>query len=185
MNATEETFEDIAMDVPASGEDFFTIPPGMYPAKLVGLKVVPKPDWKLTGEEETDDQKNQIQWTFQIQGGDYDGVKLSDYTNISWHPKATAHKHAAALLGVPELAVGVGSSTRQLAGRTCQIWVVEKTNKKGDQRNYVEKVTPTPTPRMRPQTRSAAPQGTKAVGRVQLPDYPHDPVDGDDEEIEF
>lgn len=172
MNATvEETIEDMDIVVPTSNEDFELVPQGIYAAALVGLKVVPKPDWLLTGEE-TEEQKNQLHWTFQIQGGDFDGVKLSDFTNVTWHPKATAHKHAAALFGVPELTPGIATSTRQLAGRVCQIWVVEKKNKKGEDRNYIDKATPLPVPRQRPQRPQST--QTQAVPRVRLQGYPTD-----------
>lgn len=181
MNATTEektlAFDDLDIEVPAAGGDFETIPAGMYNARLVGFTVTDKPDWKLTGEEGED--KQQWQWTFEITEGDYAGTRLVEFTNRTWHEKAKAHKHAAALMGVPTLPVGMGMSTRQFAGRTCQVWVVEKESKKspGTFRNYVEKVTPTPQPRMRPQK----PAQAATRPQVQLEDYPRD-EDGD---IEF
>jgi hypothetical protein len=176
MNATDEktdVVEDIEIEVPTTAS-FETMPPGTYNAKLVGLKVVPKPDWKLKGEEGED--REQWEWTFMVTDGDYAGSRLKDFTNRTWHERAKAHKHAAALLGVPTLPVGVGMSTGQLAGKTCQLWVTEVESKKnpGEFRNYIDKVTPTPTPRMRPQR--------KQEQRVQLDGYPTD--EGGDE-IEF
>lgn len=182
MNGTtdenkQEAFEDIPIEVPDTTE-YETIPAGIYNARLVGLKVEPKPDWKRTGQE--GENPDQIHWTFQIIEGEYEGLKLSDYTNITFHPKATAHKHAAALLGVPELTPGIAMSTGQLAGKTCQLWVIEKVNSKGQQRNYVDKVTPTPAPRMRPAQKQG--QAAPAVGRVQVPGLP---VDDADDDIQF
>lgn len=164
----ENTVEDMEIVVPDSGGEVWTIPAGAYPAELVRLKRVPKPDWKLKGTEETDDDKHQLEWGFRITSGEYEGVVLTDYTNISWHPKATAHKHAAALLGVPELAIGVGLSTGQLKGKPCQIWVIEKPlkNKPDEFRNYVEKVTIQSVARPRPQRQQAE--------RVQLDGFPGD-----------
>lgn len=182
MNATEEkvlAFDDLDIDVPTGG-DFETIPAGMYNARLVGFTVTDKPDWKLTGEEGED--KQQWEWTFELVDGDYQGTRLKNYTNRSWHEKANAHKHAAALLGVPTLPVGVGMSTRQLAGKPCQVWVIEKGTKKdpNDLRNYVDKVTPMPTPRMRPIRPQSAPQPQGPL--VHLPGYPGDE---DEEDIAF
>lgn len=173
-------FEDVEMEPPEGGGNFETIPAGMYPARLIGFTTCDKPDWKLTGEEGEDRQ--QWKWTFQIEGGDYDGWKLDEYTNRTWHERAKAHKHAAALLGVPELPVGQGLSTKVLAGKTCQLWVIEKGTKKdpNDLRNYIDKVVPTPTARMRPQTRPQAPQGTVKPLRVQVEGLPvDDPDDGE------
>jgi hypothetical protein len=173
--ATEPTFEDMAIDVPEPGQDREIMPSGIYNGKLVGLKTVAKPDWMLNGEDE-DEDREQWQWTWEIVDGDWQGQRLSAYTNRSWHEKANAHKYAAALLGVPTLPVGVGMSTGQLAGKTCQLWITEraKKNDPNSQYNKVDKVTPTPSPRMRSQRPSAAPQGTKAGGRVQLDGFPTD-----------
>jgi cation diffusion facilitator CzcD-associated flavoprotein CzcO len=177
-NTTEEAFDDLDILVPAAGDDYQeTIPAGMYSARLIKFKRVPKPDWKLKGDEETDDDRHQFEWGFQITGGDYDGIKLNDYTNISWHEKATAHKHAAALLGVPALTPDVALSTRALAGKPCQLWVVEKPTKKDPAvfRNWIDKVVSIPAPRPRPQR---PPQPSQAPP-VQLKGYP--PPDGDAE----
>lgn len=178
-NTTAEAFDDLDIVVPAGGDDFQeTIPAGMYSARLIKFKRVPKPDWKLKGDEETDDDRHQFEWGFQITGGDYDGIKLNDYTNISWHEKATAHKHAAALLGVPTLTPDVALSTRALAGRPCLLWVVEKPTKRDPNvmRNWIDKVTVQAAPRPRPQR---AQNGTQAPA-VQLAGYP-----ADEDEITF
>ena len=166
MNAT---FEDVEMEPPANGSSYETIPAGMYPARLVGFTTCDKPDWKLTGEE--DEDKQQWQWVFEITDGEYAGLKINEYTNRSWHEKAKAHKHAAALLGVPELPVGQGLSTKTLANRTCQILVIEKGTKKdpNDLRNYVDKVLPTPAPRQRAQRPAQPAQDSPAVKQVVVP----------------
>lgn len=168
----EYTIEDMEIEVPEAPE-FYTVPPGMYNAVLVKLKRIPKPAWKLKGDEETDDDKHQIEWGFRITGGEDDGIIITDFTNLTWHPKATAHKHAAALLGVPELAVGVGLSTGELANKPCQIWVIEKSlkDKPKELRNYIREVTPMPTPRMRPQKPQNGSQ-SRVGATVQLDGYP-------------
>lgn len=161
MNATaEQTFEDVDISVPESNGDYETIPAGVYSARLVTFTTVDKPDWKIKGEEGEDRQ--QWEWGFVIMGGDYDGTTLKAWSNRSWHPKSTAHKWAAALLGVPELPVGSGMSTKQLANKACQLWVVEIEKKNGDLMNKVEKVLPTPKPRQRQQAqeRPTVPQRT-------------------------
>lgn len=165
----ENTVEDLNIEVPVSGADFEAIPEGVYPARLVGFRTVDKPDWKLKGEENED--KEQWVWRFEITGGgEYAGVVLQDYTNRSWHPKSKAHKHAAALFGVPELTPDVAVSTGQLAGRACQLWVIEK-DIKGTMRNFIDKVTPAPKPRQRQQPQS--------IQRVNVPDL------GAEDEIDF
>jgi hypothetical protein len=167
MNDTQD-FVDVAIEVPQNGADYETIPEGVYPARLVGFKVTEKPEWALKGEEGED--REQWAWRFEITGNGAEGVPLTDYTNRSWHPKSKAHKHAAALLGVPELTPDVAISTRQLAGKPCQLWVVEKQTKKGDLRNYIDKVTPAPKPRQRAQQAAQQP----AVKRVQVQGLPDD-----------
>ncbi len=173
----ELVFEDEEVTVPESGGDFATIPAGVYNAKLVGFKREPKPDWKLKGDED-ENGKQQFKWTWIVTDGEFSGTYLTDWTNISWHEKATSHKYAAALLGVPTLPVGVGMSTRSLAGRTCQLWVTETPTKKDPSvfRNYVDKCTPTPTPRMRPQKEQDK-RGREAVPRQQLAGYSADDLD--------
>lgn len=163
---TQEQYEveDIDIEVPQGGSDQEIIPQGMYTARLVKLKTVAKPDWKLKGEEGED--REQYEWVFEIVEGDWQGYRLNDYTNRTFHPKATAHKHAAALFGVPELVPGIHTSTRALAGKACQIWIIEKATQqgKGPIRNYIEKVTPMPTPRARPQRPQAAPTIDVVIG---------------------
>jgi hypothetical protein len=170
----QNDFVDVAIEVPQNGGDYEVIPEGVYPARLIGLKVVDKPEWKLKGEEGED--KQQFAWRFEVTQGDCAGVVLTDYTNRSWHPKANAHKHAAALLGVPEITPEVAVSTKALAGRPCQLWVIEK-EIKGAQRNFIDKVTPAPKPRMKPQQTAGRP----TVPRVQVPGLPEDLP----EEIDF
>lgn len=174
----ELLFEDEELIVPDAGIDFPTIPAGVYTGKLVGFRREPKPDWKLKGDED-ENGKQQFKWTFVVTDGEYAGTDLVSWTNISWHEKSTAHKYGAALLGVPTLPVGVGMSTRQFAGRSCQLWVTEMP-KKNDPTvfwNRVDKVLPLPAPRQRPQKPTEQRQ-REAVPRQQLPDYPvDDPVD--------
>lgn len=170
---TQEAFDDIEIEVPISTE-YETIPAGIYSARLVGFTVCEKPDWFLKGEE--DEDKQQWKWTLEITEGDYAGTRLTEFTNRTWHEKAKAHKHAAALLGLPNLAVDTAVSTRQLANRPCQLWVVEKPTKKDPNvfRNYVDKILPVPPPRQRPQRVQNAPQGPT----VHLPGYT---ADGEEE----
>lgn len=181
MNSTEtkeETFEDVDMEPPENSA-FMTIPAGAYMARLIGFKTTDKPDWKLTGEEGED--KQQWEWTFQVTEGEYAETSLKEYTNRTWHEKAKAHKHAAALLGVPALPVGMGMTTRQLAGKPCQIFVIEKGTKKdpNDLRNYIDRVGPVPTPRMRPQ-KPQEQRNREAVPRAQVQGLP-----SDDDDIDF
>jgi len=100
---------------------------------------------------------------------------------LDWYSVDEAHKHAAALLGVPEIPTGQGLSTRALGGKTCQLWVVEVESKKnpGEFRNYIDRVTPTPSPRLRPAKNQ---QVTAARPAVQLPGYPVDTPEG---EVDF
>lgn len=133
--------EDIPIDVPTGGgEPQEVIQEGIYQGRLVRLKVVDKPEWKLKGEENEDRQ--QWEWVFEIVGGKHAGHKLSDYTNRTFHEKATAHKHAAALLGVEHLDPRQHASTGILAGLVGNLWVVKKKNTKGEFRNYIDKITP-------------------------------------------
>ncbi len=178
----ELVFEDEEVTVPESGGDFPTIPAGVYNAKLVGFKREPKPDWKLKGDED-ENGKQQFAWTWEIVEGEYAGTHISDWTNISWHEKSNSHKYGAALMGVPTLPVGVGLSTKQFAGRLCQLWIVEVPTKKDATifRNYVDKVLPAPTPRLRPHKPTEQRQ-REAVPRQQLAGYP---TDGSDEVEEF
>ncbi len=182
----ETAFEDIDIMVPQSGSDYLTIPAGIYNARLVGFKTLDKPDWKLKGEEGEDLQ--QWEWTFEVTDGEYQGTRIADWTNRVWGERAKAHAHAAALLGVPTLPVGVGMSTGQLAGKPCQIWVIEKPTKKDATifRNYIEKVTPLPQARQRRNAidqRQGVPTAAdekrhrEAVPRQQLAGYPSDDLD--------
>lgn len=175
MNATAtedrtDVVEDEEIIVPES-TPFLTIPPGVYTAALVGFKTVDKPAWRLKGEE--DEDRQQWRWVFRITEGEYAGTELQEFTNRTWHEKAKAHKHAAALLGVPTLTPGIGLSTRALAGKVCQLWVTEVESKKeaGQFRNYVDKATPMPTPRMRPGRPQNGAQ-THTGTTVQLDGYP-------------
>lgn len=183
MNATAtedrtDVVEDEEIIVPES-TPFLTIPAGVYTAALVGFKTVDKPAWKVAqqrAQAEKQDQEidnQQWRWVFRVTEGDYAGTELQDFTNRSWHENAKAHKHAAALLGVPTLTPGVALSTRALAGKLCQVWVNEVESKKeaGQFRNYVDKCVAMPTPRMRPQKpQNGAQAHTGAT--VQLPGYP-------------
>lgn len=188
----EDVIEDEEINVPEA-HVFETIPPGTYIAKLVSFRTVDKPAWKLTGAEGED--KMQYEWRFLITEGEYAGIKLTDYTNRTFHEKAKAHKHAAALLGVPSLTPGVNRSTRELAGKSAQVWVTEVESKKepGTYRNYVDKLLPLPAARQR---RNAIDTGSgnaaspspadqkrqrEAVPRRQLPGYPTD-QDGDEDD---
>ena len=149
--ATVQT-DDIEIIIPAagSGEEYEPVPSGAYPGKLVNFRVVDKPDWKveqdLIRNPEKPPDKCQWEWSFVITEGEYAGAELTDYTSRSWHERANAHKHAAALLGKPRLDPVEGLSTKQLIGRGCQIWVTESTSQKtGKTRSYVDKILPMPT----------------------------------------
>ncbi len=184
MNDTQEkqdVIEDEPIDVPEQ-RVFETIPPGTYNARLVAFRTTDLPAWKLKGEEGED--KYQWEWVFEITDGEYQGTRLTDWTTRKWHEKAKAHKHAAALLGVPTLTPGVNKSTRELAGKSAQLWVTEVESKKepGQFRNYIDKVTPTPTPRMRP-VKEQDKRQREAVPRQQLAGYPS--PGGDDDDIQF
>lgn len=155
----QDAFEDVSIEVPVSTE-FETIPAGVYSARLIGFTTCDKPDWALKGEE--DEDKQQWKWTLEITDGDYAGTRLTEYTNRTWHEKGKAHRHAAALLNLPMLPVNQTGSTKQLANKPCQIWVVEKPTKKDPSvyRNYVDKILPVPAPRQRP---TRAPQPLQAT----------------------
>ena len=178
----ELAFDEVEMEVPSAGGDYETIPAGVYPATLIGFRVVDKPDWKLTGDEGED--KQQWEWTFEIPPGEYqnvslaESVRLTDWTNRTLHEKATAHKHTAALLGLSRLEPSVTVKMKLLRGKSCQLWVTEKATKKDPNtlRNFIDKVTPAPKPRA---GRTPAPATNK---RVQLDGYPSDDEGGD---IEF
>jgi hypothetical protein len=174
----ELAFDEVEMEVPSAGGDYETIPAGMYPATLVGFRVVDKPDWKLLTEQQDGKEVDpkQWEWTFEISGGDYQGVRLTDWTNRTLHEKATAHKHTAALLGVPTLEGGITVKMVHLKGKACQLWVVEKATKKDPNtlRNFIDKVTPVPRPRTKQAQRATVPV-------VALPGYPQD----EGGEIEF
>lgn len=131
--------EDIPIDVPTGGGEQEAIPEGIYQGRLIRLKVVEKPEWKLKGEEGEDRQ--QFEWVFEITAGKHQGHRLNDYTNRTFHEKATAHKHAAALLGVDRLDPRVHTGTGMLAGRVGNLWVIKKKTQKGDIRNYIDKIT--------------------------------------------
>lgn len=149
--ADELAFDDVDINVPSSAPQE-TIPAGVYTARLVGFKSdVPKPEWRLTGAEGEDTL--QYEMTLEITEGEYAGMRFRDYMNRTFHEKATAGKYAAALLGVPTLTPGMVQSTGQLAGKVCQMWIVEKESKKtpGEFRNYIDKLLPLPVARQRPQ----------------------------------
>jgi hypothetical protein len=173
MNATKEelAFDDVEVNVNTSTPQE-TIPAGVYNARLVGFKSeVKKPDWKITGAEGEDIY--QYEWTLEITDGEYEGMRFRDFTNRTFHEKATAGKYAAALMGVPVLLPGMLEGTGALAGKRCQMWLVEKENTKtpGQYRNYIDKLLPTPSPRNRPQRAQAAQQAqpAPAVKRVIVP----------------
>jgi hypothetical protein len=182
----ELAFDEVEMEVPSAGGDYEpeeTIPAGMYPATLVGFRVVDKPDWKLLQEQKNAPPDKEIdlkqwEWTFEITGGDFAGVRLTDWTNRTLHEKATAHKHTAALLGVPNLEPSVTVKMKLLKGKACQLWVVEKATKKDPNvlRNFIDKVAPVPRPRTAPARQAQRPA---AVPRVQLDGYPTDEPDID------
>lgn len=184
MNGTKDelAFDDVEVNVNTS-EPQETIPAGVYNARLVGFKSeVKKPDWKITGAEGEDIY--QYEWTLEITDGEFEGMRFRDFTNRTFHEKATAGKYAAALLGVPTLLPGMVDSTRALAGKTCQMWLVEVESKKvpGDFRNYIDKLLPTPSARNRPQRAQA--QAQPAVKRVIVPGL-GDGLDDAEEDIPF
>jgi hypothetical protein len=170
----ELAFDDVEMEVPGSAGDYETIPAGMYPAALVGFRVVDKPDWKVLQEQQQKDGEGntkvvdpqQWEWTFEITEGEYAGVRLTDWTNRSLHERATAHKHTAALLGVPSLEPTVTVKMKLLKGKACQLWVVEKATKKDPNtlRNFIERVAPVPAPRQRTNGRQGAQAAQRPTG---------------------
>jgi hypothetical protein len=153
--------DDIAIIIPANGDDDFDpIPAGAYTGKLTNFRVVDKPEWKVEGDRVRNPEREvdlkQWEWTFLLTEGEYAGEVLTDYTSRSWHERANAHKHAAALLDKPRLDPVEGLSTKQLIGKACQIWVTVNTSQKtGKARNYVDKILPVPKPRLRSQRASA------------------------------
>lgn len=179
--ADELAFDDVEINV-NTGTPQETVPAGVYPARLVGFKAeVKKPDWKLTGAEGEDIY--QYEWTLEVIDGECTGMRFKDFTNRTFHEKATAGKYAAALLGVPILLPGMVQSTGMLAGKTCQMWLVEVESKKtpGEYRNYVDKLLPTPSPRNRPQRPSASASVPQpAVKRVVVDELEHPAWDIED-----
>jgi hypothetical protein len=183
----ELAFDEVEMEVPSAGGDFEpeeTIPAGMYPATLIGFRVVEKPDWKIQQEMKNAPEGKEIdpqqwEWTFEIPAGTYpnvtleESVRLTDWTNRTLHEKATAHKHTAALLGVPALEPSITVKMKLLKGKACQLWVVEKATKKDPNtlRNFIDKATPVPRPRQK--------QARPTVPVVSLPGYPQDEPDID------
>lgn len=155
--AQAPVIDDVEFIVPETG-DFETMPAGAYPAKLIGFQIVDKPEWKLTGADGED--KQQWKWTYEVTDPEWEGKKLDNFTSRSLHPMSNGHKHAAALLGVPELHTGMGS-TKMLIGRACQLIVIEKANTKGEARNYINSILPAPKPRHR-----------EAKPRIALPGGP-------------
>lgn len=145
----QQVIDDIAIEVGAvnSGDELEPVPSGAYTAVLVGFKQEDKPQWKIDQQaaQHPDKDVDKLQWafTFEITEGDWAGRKLTTWENrsLTWHPRANAAKHAAALFGLdnPEDMRGKGYSTKMLIGREAQIWVNEKNGK-----SYIDKVVKLP-----------------------------------------
>lgn len=134
-------FEDVEIDVPTGSDTpYEAIPEDLYTVKLVGFKTVDKPEYKLKGEEGED--RKQWAWTVEIVDGPFAGKRFTDYTNRTWHEKATANHHAAAFLGKKTLEEPQGMTTRQLMYKVCRADIIVALNKKNEERNYIKELRP-------------------------------------------
>jgi hypothetical protein len=134
-----EAVEDYEFAVTDSsgGGDEELIPPGRYTAQFVSFKVEPKPQWKIDAQRrynpDREPKPEQATWTFEIVDEGYEGRKLSDWQDVSWHVKSNGAKYLAALWGVAKLKGTERGSISQFIGRVISIRVTEN---KG--RNYID-----------------------------------------------
>lgn len=138
-------YDDIEVTETASGDRQPAVEEGTYEATFLGCKVVDTPDWKLekkrADKPDREPDLKQWQWDYVIE--DEDGVEhtICDWTNRTWHEKAKASQHIAALLGRTSTE-GIGAMdlrTSQFTGATVYLSLTESNGK-----NYIAACTPIP-----------------------------------------
>lgn len=133
---TQEDYEFAASD--ASGQsDEELIPPGRYKGAFVGFKIEDKPEWKIESQRQRYPDKEpklkQAQWMFELVEEGYEGRKLSDWQDVSWHVKSNGGKYLAALLGKARLDGTERGRIKQYIGTVISLRITEF---KG--RNYID-----------------------------------------------
>ena len=152
---------------------------GLYPLSVANIE---EKSSTLTQEDGTTKSSVYLRWTFNIHKRGFEGKTISANSSTAFGPSSKGRKWAEALLD-RQLHVNEPVDTDDLIGLTAMaaIGIVKKGE---NQYNEIESLSPMEVdqmpqsqgPQRVPQTR----QGTQAVKRTQLPDYPGDDVPFDD-----
>lgn len=97
------------------------LPTDVYDAELTALKVVPNP---------YDESREQLQWSFTIRGGEYDGRVVRTYSSLSASPKSKLVAYASVLLG-KQFQPDDELPLPELIGKRCRIVVKAEPKKDG------------------------------------------------------
>lgn len=115
------------------------LPTDVYSATLTSLEVVSNP---------YEDGGQQLQWTFTVHGGQYDGRTLRCYTSLSTSPKSKLVGYATVLLG-KALQPNDELNLADLIGKPCRLVVKQEPKRDGSGHyNRIESLLPpqaTPT----------------------------------------
>lgn len=130
--AVADTADDIDITFNA-GDEEEPLEEGHYVARLVNFKVEDRPDWKIARDrvQNPDREPDPRQFAFYWELTDEwaEGRKITDWTNRSFHPKSNGGKYAAYLLGKSKLEGNEGMSTRQLLGKTINLYITQNNGK--------------------------------------------------------
>lgn len=207
MNDTlEKTDEFLDIDFGKSGGDgdYETVPKGMYDLVIIDLssrkKSEPKrrSDLALKQREKPtavleDIDEYQWIWTYRIEGGEYEGMTLTDKTTRSFGERSNAGKIAAAALGMKKydkvlameharLAGVTGSKV--LLGKRVTAFVTEDEDAQGRMWNNIKEYSIYEPPAARVRRPQAASTATQSNGNGPSYPEPERRLDWDDIEPE-
>lgn len=114
------------------GGNYEPVPLGTYDAVLTNLQLVASP---------FDEGKEQLEWTFTVRGGEYDGRQLKAYSSLATGPKAKLLLWASALLQRP-LQAGETLDLNELLNKPCRITVLLRAKENGGEYNRIDAVLP-------------------------------------------
>lgn len=177
--AEELEFDDVEFTA-SSSQDWTTVPEDDYILKLVGYKIVDKPQHRIEYEAKQNKKElaqidpQQWEWTWEVNDGEFKGERLKEWTSRSWHEMSAGGQRAAALAGLEkyerQAMIDKGYPTmRGLMHKCLKAFVTETENKDGKYRNYIKNPRRLSTGRSRSQARATS-DDTPAVPFRKLPD---------------
>jgi hypothetical protein len=95
------------------------IPPGTYPATLIGIA----PKKLITKFSKPGVEDDFLEWTWQVEGPDED-IEITSLTSVATGPKSRIVEYLTAMLGAEAVGVGLGFDEKDLVGKKVQVQTI-------------------------------------------------------------